>query len=101
MPNQPTAQPTDVNMSKQNINANQNMDRQNIETAQRSGTNEQSANVTGSGETSRSAYEDDIGGSLNIGNPKAAKRSRETGRADTDMNSDTTDTMGGDLSSDR
>lgn len=91
-------QPTDMNMSKQNIDMNQDMDRQNIETAQRSGSNEQSPNVTGAGETSRSRNEDDIG------NPKAntqdPHRLHETGRADTDMNSDSTDTMGGDLSSD-
>ena len=67
---------------------------------QKTGTNEQSPNVTGSGETSRSANEDDIG------NPKGAvrkdsRRPRETGRADTDMDSgNRTDTMGGDLSSD-
>lgn len=88
-------QPTDVNMSKQNVDMNKNMERENIETAQRTGDNGQSPNVTGAGETSRSANEDDIG------NPKAnPHRSRETGRADTDMNSDSTDTMGGDLSSD-
>ena len=92
-------QPTDVNMSKQNIDMNQDAGRQNIESTQesgvRSGTNEQNANVTGAGETSRSVNQDDIG------NPRAntedPHRSRETGRADTDMNSDT---MGGDLSSD-
>lgn len=63
----------------------------------KSGDNKQSPNVTGAGETSRSAAEDDIG------NPKDAvtndpHRARETGRADTDMNSDT---LGGDLSSNR
>ena len=88
-------QPSDVNQSKQNIDMNQDAGRQNIE----SGTNEQSPNVTGAGETSRSANEDDIG------NPKAKTSRdphvrRETGRADTDMNSDSPDTMGGDLSSD-
>ncbi len=86
MPNQPTAQPSDVNTSKQNIDMDQKADqkvgRENIE----SGRNEQSPNVTGAGETSRSAGEDDIG------NRKAStqdtNRGRETGRADTDMDSD-------------
>ena len=72
-------QPTDVNMSKQNIDMNQ----QGVET----GKNVQSPNVTGAGETSRSANNDDIG------NPQAKvtqdpHRARETGRADTDMDSD-------------
>jgi hypothetical protein len=87
MPNQQVGteqnQNTDMN---QNISTNQNQ----------SGENKQSPNVTGAGETSRSASEDDIG------NPQDAvtqdpHRARETGRADTDMNSDT---LGGDLSSD-
>ncbi len=75
-------QPTDVNSSKQNIDLDKAVRRQNIE----SGTNEQSPNVTGAGETSRSAGDDDIG------NPRAntrdPHRGGETGRPDTDMNSD-------------
>lgn len=81
-------QPTEVNTSKQQVDMNQNPDRQNIETEQgaRSGSNKQSPNVTGAGETSRSANQDDIG------NPKAntqdIHRGRETGRPDTDMDSE-------------
>ena len=63
---------------------NQNAGRENIE----SGQNEQSPNVTGAGETSRSANEDDIGNRK--ANTKDTSRPRETGRADTDMDSDST-----------
>ena len=71
MENQPTKQPTDMNQHS----------------GAKTGDNSQSPNVTGAGETSRSANEDDIG------NPRAnvtndPHRARETGRADTDMDSD-------------
>lgn len=69
---------------QQQDNKNKEMD-QNID-MNKSGSHTQSPNVTGVGETSRQASQSDIGTpDVDTQDPH---RARETGRADTDINSD-------------
>lgn len=67
----------EVNASKKNIDMKEQV---------RSGTNNESPNVTGAGETSRNYKRDDVG--LPNADVQDPHRARETGRADTDINSD-------------